>query len=255
MHFQQETIKVNGLPVALLSAGSGPPLVFFHGAGGGWHGFDFAEHWVSRFRVLIPYHPGWGDSPDAPEITTVDDYVLHYLEMFDQLGLEKPHLVGHSMGGRFAASFAIHHRRRVNKLVLIAPAGLVVPDYPMADFSQVPPEEIPRYLVEDFNILQRHFPKEPSPAFNTAREREGGNFGKLMQNGLLSPWLGRWLHRINMPTQIVWGDKDRILPFGQAEAWRKLIPGSQLLRVSGVGHLPLDERPESSKDVADFLAA
>ncbi len=255
MKFQQESIAVNGVRVALLSAGSGPPLVFFHGAGGGWHGFDFAEHWVSRFRVLIPYHPGWGDSPDAPEIATVDDYVLHYLEMFDQLGLEKPHLVGHSMGGRFAASFAIHHRRRVNKLVLIAPAGLVVPEYPMADFSQVPPEEIPRYLVEDFNVLQRHFPKEPSPAFNTAREREGGNFGKLMQNGLLSPWLGRWLHRIDMPTQIVWGDKDRILPFGQAEAWRKLIPGSQLLRVSGVGHLPLDERPESSKDVADFLAA
>ena len=63
-----------------------------------------------------------GESGDAPEMTTVSDYSLHYLEMFDQLGLERPNLVGLSMGGRLAATFAIEHRRRVKKLVLVAPA-------------------------------------------------------------------------------------------------------------------------------------
>lgn len=252
MQLQRESISVNGVRVSMLTAGSGEPLVFWHGAGT-WHGFDFAEPWTSRFRVIIPFHPGWGESADVPEMTTVDDYMLHYLEMFDQLGLKQVNLVGLSMGGRFAATFAIHHRQRVRKLVLVAPAGLVDLEHPMADFSQVPPEEIPRYLVNDFSVIEKHLPQGPHPEFVAARDREGGNFGMLMQNGLFGPWLPRWLHRVNMPTMIVWGEKDRILPFEQSAAWTKLIPQAQLLRVPDAGHLPFDEKPESVKAVTEFL--
>jgi len=82
--FRREKLKVNGVDVIMLTAGSGEPLLFFHGAGT-WHGFDFALPWASRFQVMIPYHPGWGESADAPEMTTPDDYALHYLELIDQL--------------------------------------------------------------------------------------------------------------------------------------------------------------------------
>ncbi len=254
MQFERESILVNGVRVTMLTAGSGEPLVFWHGAGT-WHGFDFAAAWTSRFRVMIPFHPGWGESDDAPEMTTPDDYILHYLEMFDQLELQQVNLVGHSMGGRLAATFAIHHRERVRKLVLIAPAGLDVPEHPMANFSQVPPEEIPRYLVDDFSVVEKHLPKGPDPAFAAARDREGGNFVKLMQNGLVGPRLPRWLHRVSMPTLIVWGEKDRILPVEQAEAWGKLIPQARILRVAKAGHLPLDEQPATCATVADFFAS
>src|ERR1700721_1036038 len=121
MQFQRESILVNGVKVAMLTAGEGEPLMFWHGAGT-WHGFDFALPWASRFRVMIPFHPGWGDSADAPEMSTPSDYSLHYLEMFDQLGLERVNLVGISMGGRLAVSVEMEHRRRVKKLGLIAPA-------------------------------------------------------------------------------------------------------------------------------------
>jgi pimeloyl-ACP methyl ester carboxylesterase len=252
MKFRREEIFVNGVRIVMLTAGSGEPLVFWHGAGT-WHGFDFAEPWASRFRVMIPFHPGWGESADAPEMTTVGDYMLHYLELFDQLGLKQVNLVGLSMGGRFAATFAILHRERVRKLVLVAPAGLDVPEYPLADFSQTPPEEIPRYLVQDFGVIEKHLPKGPDSAFAAARDREGGNFVKLMQNGLVGPWLGRWLHRVNMPTLIVWGEKDRIIPVQQVDVWKKLIPQARTLRVPDAGHLPLDEKPESAKAVADFF--
>ncbi len=250
--FQRETILVNGVRVVVLSAGSGEPLVFWHGAGS-WHGWDFAAPWISRFRVIIPFHPGWGESPDAPEMTTVDDYVLHYLEMFDQLGLKQVNMVGFSMGGRFAATFAIHHREHVRKLVLIAPAGLNVLEHPMANFSQMPPEEILRHLAHDFSVIERRLPKTPDPAFTAERDREGGYFGRLMQNGLVSPWLPRWLHRINMPTLIVWGEQDRVLPAGQAGVWKKLIPQAQVLTVPNTGHLVLDESPEAAQAIADFL--
>jgi len=253
MHFKPESITVNGVKVAMLTAGQGEPLMFWHGAGT-WHGFDFALAWASRFRVIIPFHPGFGESGDAPEMTSASDYSLHYLEMFDQLGLERVHLVGFSMGGRLAATFAIEHRRRVSKLVLIAPAGLDLPQYPLPDFSQIPPEEIPGYLIHDVRVIARHLPKGPDPAFAAARAREGGNFGKLMQNGLVGPWLPRWLHRVNMPTLIAWGDKDRILPVAHAEAWKKLLPQATVRIFPDAGHLVADEKPECVEAIADFLS-
>jgi pimeloyl-ACP methyl ester carboxylesterase len=247
--FRRETVTVNGVKVVMLTAGSGEPLVFFHAAGT-FHGFDFALPWASRYRVIIPYHPGWGESADASEMTTVHDYMLHYLELFDQLGLDKINLAGISMGGRFAATFAIEHGHRLRKLVLIAPAGLVVPKHPMPDLSKVPPEEIPRYLVEDFSVIERHLPK-----FQAVRVRESTSAGRMFQAGLVGPWLERWLYRVTMPTLIVWGEKDRLIPVGQCEAWAKLIPHARVLRVPGVGHLPPDEKPEVVQAILEFFLA
>jgi pimeloyl-ACP methyl ester carboxylesterase len=232
---------VNGVKVVMLTAGSGQPLVFFHGAGT-FHGFDFALPWAARYRVIIPYHPGWGESGDAPEMTAVHDYMLHYLEMFDQLGLDQINLVGLSMGGRFAATFAIEHGHRLRKLVLIAPAGLVVPEHPMPDLSKSPREDIFKYLVEDFSVIERHLPKGPDPAFEARQARDSASMGRMAAAGLIGPWLPRWLHRVKMPTLIVWGEKDRLIPIGQADAWAKLIPHARVLRVPGVGHLPQDEK-------------
>lgn len=253
MTFAHEKLSVNGLEITMLTAGSGEPLMFFHGAGT-FHGFDFALPWASRFKVMIPYHPGWGESADAPEMTTPDDYALHYLELIDQLRIDKVNLAGISMGGRFAATFTIHHRRRVRKLVLICPAGLVVPEHPMADLSKVPPEDIPKWLVNDYSVIAHHVPASPSVEYLAARAREGGSFGRMLQAGLVGPWLERWAHRINVPTLIVWGDKDRLIPPGHAEAWAKLIPESRVLMVPGAGHLVPDEKPDSVEAIAAFFA-
>jgi pimeloyl-ACP methyl ester carboxylesterase len=251
--FHRETLNVNGVEVVMLTAGSGEPLVFFHGAGT-WHGFDFALPWASRYRVIIPYHPGWGESGDAPEMTSVQDYMLHYLEMFDQLGLEQVNLAGLSMGGRFAATFAINYGHRIRKLALICPAGLIVPGHPMADLSKVAPEELPKYLIHDFSKIAHHLPKGPDAAFQAAREREWQSMGRMIQAGLVGHWLERWLHRIKIPTLIVWGDQDRIIPVESADAWAKLIAGSTVLRVPDAGHLVLDDKPETAEAIARFFS-
>jgi pimeloyl-ACP methyl ester carboxylesterase len=251
--FRRERINVNGVGVTMLTAGAGDPLVFFHGAGT-FHGFDFALPWASKFKVMIPYHPGWGTSDDAPEMTVVGDYMLHYLEMFDQLGIEKANLVGISMGGRFAATFGMLHRRRVRKLVLICPAGLVVPEHPLLDLSKVAPQDVPKYLVNDLSTIAQHTPASPSPEFLAERARERASFERLMQTGLVGPWPERWAHRINVPTLIVWGDKDRLIPPEHAQVWNKLIAGSRVHMVPGAGHLVPDEKPECVEAIAGFLA-
>ena len=69
----------------------------------------------------------------------------------------------------------------------------------------------------------------------------------------MGPWLARWLHRVNMPALVVWGEKDRTVPVGQADAWAKLIPHAKVRRFPGAGHLVLDERPEAVQAVGEFL--
>jgi pimeloyl-ACP methyl ester carboxylesterase len=254
MAFERQTLMVNHVKIVMLTAGQGEPLLFLHGAGT-WHGFDFALPWASKFRVMIPYHPGWGESEDALDMTTVHDYVMHYLELIDQLGLNEVHLVGQSMGGRLAATFASEHRRRVRKLVCVCPAGLEVPGHPTADLSKVPPGEIPSYLAEDMSVVTPHLANASTPEWQAARARESASFFKLVGTGMFDPKFSRWLHRCTMPTLLVWGDRDRITPVQQAEAWTKHIPGAKVHRYWGAGHLVLDEKPESVRAVAEFLAA
>ena len=65
--------------------------------------------------------------------------------------------------------------------------------------------------------------------------------------------LGRWLHRLTMPTLILWGDADRMIPPGQAAVWADLIPGAEVRMLPGVGHLVFDESTEAAEAVAGFV--
>ena len=85
--FKRETHTINGVKTIVLSAGSGPPLVFFHGAGI-WHGINFALPWTQKFRVIVPFHPGLGEADDDPAMSGIHDYVMHYLDLFDALKLD-----------------------------------------------------------------------------------------------------------------------------------------------------------------------
>jgi pimeloyl-ACP methyl ester carboxylesterase len=251
--FKQEPFTVNGVRTAVLRAGRGDPLVFFHG-GGVFHGFDFAIPWTERFDVIIPFHPGFGDSGDIPDLSDMHDYVMHYLELFDQINFPgKIRLVGFSMGGWMAAEFAMEHRRRIQKLVLVAPAGLRVPAHQGEDLFRIPPERLPEYLVHDPRVLAPYLPKEPTPDFLAARYRESTTLARIMWERPFSTRLPRWLFRVNMPTLIVWGENDRLLPAAQSEAWAQHITGATVRTFSKAGHLVLDENPEAVRAVADFL--
>ena len=109
--FVREKHTIDGVETVVYTAGKGKPLVYFHGAGT-VDGFDFAEAWTDRFRVIVPFHPGFGESGDDPALTEPHDYVMHYLELFDALKLETINLVGISFGGYLAAKFAIEHGHR-----------------------------------------------------------------------------------------------------------------------------------------------
>ena len=252
--FERQTLEVNGLEIATYSAGSGPPLVFLHGAGT-FTGFDALRPLAATRRLVIPYHPGYGESGDDPTLDSMGDYVRFYMDLFDAMGFASLDLMGFSLGGWMAAEFAILQPARVRRLVLVAPAGLVVPENPAPELGAITPPELPGYLAHDPAVALRSFPKGPDPAFAALIGREMAATGRLLApNAQGNPKLARWAHRIASPTLLLWGAQDRMRPAAQARSWMRLLPAATLEIVAGAGHLVLDERPESLQTVEAFLA-
>ena len=233
--------------------GGGPPLVFFHGAGT-ITGFDALLPLAERFRLIVPFHPGYGLSADDTSVDSIHDYVLHYLDLFDLLELDELTLVGHSMGGLLASWFAIEQTRRVQRLVLVAPLGLRVPEHPTTDLFAIPDEEILTYIAADMSVFEGKVPMPPTPEFLAERYRESTSTARMFWNRPYDLKLPRWLHRLTMPTLLLWGELDRLIPVGQAAVWAELIPNAQTKILPGVGHIPFEESKEAAPAVLEFAA-
>jgi pimeloyl-ACP methyl ester carboxylesterase len=248
-------LKINGIDTVVLEAGSGPPLVYLHGAGT-VTGFDFATPWSRAFRVVIPYHPGFGPSADDPAADDIRDYALHYLELFDTLELPQFRLVGQSMGGFIATRFAVEHGERIEKLALVCPIGLPVPPgQATVNFLAVPPEELPALLAHDPQTVIKHLPAgAPSADFIAERVKEGATASRVLGDGkrTFDSKLPRYLHRLTMPTLLVWGKQDRLTPTAQHETWAKALPNAKVRLFDNAGHLVLDESPAAVDAIAKF---
>jgi pimeloyl-ACP methyl ester carboxylesterase len=252
--YRESRVTVNGIDTAVFTAGEGEPLVFFHG-GGTITGFDALLPLAERFRLVVPHHPGFGASADDPSIDSIHDYVRHYLDLLDALELDELTLVGHSMGGYMAAMFAIEQTPRVRRLVLAAPIGLRVPEHPTVDLFSVRDEEVLGYLASDASIFTGHVPMPPTPEFLADRYRESTSLARVFWNRVYDVKLPRWLHRLTMPTLLLWGEADRLVPVGQSETWDELLPNAEVKRLPRAGHLLFDESPDAVAAVGDFAAA
>jgi pimeloyl-ACP methyl ester carboxylesterase len=252
--FKRETHTINGVKTVVLTAGSGEPLVFMHGAGI-WHGINFAVPWTQKFRVIVPFHPGFADSGDDPAMTDMHDYVMHYLDLFDALGLDQVNLVGFSLGGLMAANFAVQAGHRIKRLVLVGPAGLRGKERPKGDLFLIPPEQIPSLLVSNFDVIKPFLPANPNDLdFMGERYREGGTLARLLWERPYDTKLPRYLHRLTMPTLLVWGEDDKLLSVKNADIWRQYLPKAELKTFKGAGHLVLDEKREAVDAVQHFLS-
>ncbi len=254
--FDKVQLDVNGTDTVVLAAGDpeAPPLVFLHG-GGTFHGWRFAEPWTSAFRVLIPHHPGFGESGDMEGLHDVGDMVLHYTDLFDQLGLtDGVNLVGFSLGGRIAARFAIAQKHRLRRLVLVAPAGLRVPGIEVEDFFHIPPEDLVPRLVHKMETILPYLPTDPNDVdFTVDRYRETRTLAIMTWEQPYDRVLPRWLGRVDIPTLVVWGDEDRLVPPTLAPAWAALLPDATVATFPDAGHLVLDESAAAIEAVARFF--
>ncbi len=253
---QESDYQVSTIGVRLLSAGEGTAVLFLHGAGGlpTWN--RFFDALAQKFRVIVPEHPGFGTDTHAERIRDIADLAMYYLDFLD--GLREPiHLIGHSLGGWAAAELATRNCAQLKTLTLISPAGLRVKGVPMGDNFIWSPEELTRNLYYDQrladDILARPITDEDVDRQLTNRFM-AARLG--WQPRWFSPRLGQWLHRINVPTLLIWGNEDKLIPSTYATAWENGVPRLRKYLIAGCGHLPFVEKPaETARAVLEFLGS
>lgn len=252
--FSQKDITVGGVRVRVLEAGEGRPLVFLHGAGA-TAGFDSLLPLAEKRRLIIPVHPGFGESDDDLRIDAVIDYAIHYAALFQELGLAEPiDLVGHSLGGWIASLIAAISRQPVRRLVLACPAGLRVPGITTTDLFMVPPAELLSHMVNDAETFKRLSAVPVTNEIRVARYREMTSLARIIWDKNYESKLDRWLSYVDAPTQILWGEQDRILPVELGKHWASHIPDAKLKTFPGAGHLLFAEKPEALRSTLEFLS-
>lgn len=250
-----------GIRSDLLEAGSGPDLLFLHGAGGLFPEEPMLERLAERFHVMAPEWPGYGASEGEDRLEDMLDFALHGWDVAEALGLERPHLVGHSMGGMIAAEMAALAPRQVAKLALIAPAGLWMDEHPIPDLFAKTPFELPELLFHDPKQGEKlltaglDFSKDGAlEEFMVQNARRLGTAGKILFP-IPNRRLSKRLYRLVVPTLLVWGRSDRLIPPVYAERFRELLPEAEIAWVEAAGHMVPHEQPEAAAEaIGKFLS-
>jgi pimeloyl-ACP methyl ester carboxylesterase len=250
-----EYLQLAGGRVHLLRGGAGEPLLFLHAAGGAGSWLEFHRLLARGFDMVAPDHPGFGRSDEFAEVEAIDDLVYHYLDVMDQLGLERPHVVGASFGGWVAAELAVAASHRIGSLVLLAPAGLRLPEHPVADPFLMSPDQLVTTLFHDPGAAAGMLPAEPDLDFVLGQYRDMTALARFSWTPFLSnPKLERRLHRITPPTLVACPSDDRLIPVAHGRRYAELIPGARFAEIGDCGHAMYFERPAEFADlVAAFL--
>ena len=245
MNFEQSFVQVHGCKVNLRRGGRGEPLLFLHGASGAPVILPFMEQLAERFQVLVPEHPGYGQSDEPDWLDNIHDVAYFYLDFLKQLDLRNVTLVGNSMGGWVAMEIAVRDTSRLKSVVLVSPAGIKAPGVQPADIFLMPPEELIRNLFFDQRLAQARLAEPVTPeAIDIALKNRHTTARLAWEPRLHDPFLPKWLHRVDVPVKIIWGKEDRILPVAFLDEYRRLLPMAEIHVIEGAGHLPHAEKPD-----------
>jgi pimeloyl-ACP methyl ester carboxylesterase len=261
MDSKKRELDVRGRKVTLIEAGAGTPLVYLHGFAD-VHGvagklLPFHEGLAQRHRLIAPAHPGCNGSDDFDQGNKVEDYLFHYSEVFDALGLDRLALAGHCVGGWIAAEYATRHPERITHLALIGASGLFVPGEHIGDVFINSQYERGTSLASLRHMLfasdttaeaLRYYPDGRGEFDEEMRRYAMLRFGSAI--GFKPPYfynrpLTERLYRAAMPSVVVWGAKDHMVPVAHGHAYVERLGRSQPLKlIAGAGHAAHLEKPD-----------
>jgi pimeloyl-ACP methyl ester carboxylesterase len=240
--FSQEILEIRGCKLFMQRGGSGEPVVFLHGANAPEGQLPFMKELAQRYEVFVPDHPGFGRSDTPDWIEHVGDMAYFYLDVLKKLDLTGVHLIGNSLGGWIAAEMAVRSTERLKSLTLVAAAGIYVEGVPRPDLFLLTPRELAAAIFADQEFAAKHA-APLSPEAEAVQTKNKFMTAKLTwQPRSHNPDLRKWLHRIDVPTLIVWGDSDQLIPPAYAKEYGRLIPSAELALIPKCGHLPQIEK-------------
>ncbi len=268
-------VRVQGRWMNVVDMGSGEPVIFIHGLSGCW------QNWLEQLPIFARDHrvigvdlPGFGQSEMPAEEISMSGYADAIDDLMNELDIDSARIVGNSMGGFIGAELAIQHPARVERLVLVAAAGLSIESirtqrtkglrhrgenivfftlgHVAARSHQVALRPRLRHALLLLVAAQPHKLPGPLAAQQVLGSGKPG-FSDALEAMCRYPLRDR-LPKIACPTLILWGDKDRLVPVKDAAIFEKLIPDSHKIVYKDTGHVSMMERPARfNSDVKAFL--
>ena len=254
----KETIEVGGVRIELERRGQGKPLLLLYGEDALEPEASFVDELAREREVFIPSPPGFGGSERPDWITRPGDIAYIYLDLIEKLGLEEVAVLGFSFGGWIAVEMATRDDSVLSRLVLVDPYGIKVggpTDRDIQDLWLLHPDQVMGLKWFDRDKGKRDFPSMPEEKLTTiARNLESfARFG--WEPYMHNPKLKHRLHRIGVPTLLIWGENDGIVTPDYGAAYRDLIPGAKIAVIPQAGHLPHMEQPDAfMKELRGFLS-
>lgn len=254
----QYQATIRGASTAFFDAGEGPAIVFVHGlAGNATHWIHVAPRFADRFRVIGLDLPGCGVTDPPPDGYSLRGYAEHVLALMDALGVERATLVGHSMGGMVSTDLALLRPDRVDRVVLVNPAGF----HPLPRILRLGGELVLREgLLNPIlprvwrGILGNVFcePCEHTEEFirmvrATYRDEDVWMVSRVMaglRHDLLHRNFTAMLPTMDLPVWLIWGEKDRLVPARVFHDAARRLPNVEVEEIPRCGHMPILEKPD-----------
>jgi 3-oxoadipate enol-lactonase len=248
-------ITNNGYDIGYVEAGGGnaTPIVFLHGVGSdknAWH--PQLEHFGRTRRAIAFDYPGYGDSDPAPQGTTRDDYASAVISAMHELGVDRAHICGLSLGGVVAVAMSHHAPERCASLILANtfaahPNGLAIYERSLEGSRDLPAMAEARVdvlLAQPIDPQIRREVAETMSRIDPAAYRIGAK----------AVWLADvrdHAQEIKVPTLVLVGDHDLVTPVDLSSELVDLIPDARMRVIAGAGHLSNLEKPDAFNAIVD----
>jgi len=244
---EASTIVINGVGIELIDRGHGRPILFLHPHIGLDPSAPVLDLLARGGRIIAPFHPGFGHSERPAGITTVDDLAYFYLDLMDALDLRDTLVIGVSLGAWIAAAVAVKSTARMARLVLGNPVGIKVGDRETRDILDI-------FAMLEAEFLDKAFadPAAGKPDYQAMTDDEITLAARNREAAALYTWspymhdpkLKGRLHRIRIPTLVLWGAADRLVGEAYGRAFCAAVPDGVFELLPGAGHFAHIEQPK-----------
>ncbi len=244
-----KTVTFPGVGIVELTVeerGDGQPCLLLHGGAGPQSVAAFAQLLAEKRgnRVLTPTHPGFGGTARPEGLDSVAGLAVLYSALLDDLGLEDVMVIGNSVGGWVAAEMALLGSPRITHIVLLDAVGIEVEGHPVADVSGLSVPEIQALSFHD----PAPFRVDPTTIPDAQKAIMAANGAALAvyagSPAMADPTLLGRLNDIAIPTLVIWGESDQIVPPVYGQAYAAAIPGARFEVLPATGHMPQMETPD-----------
>jgi pimeloyl-ACP methyl ester carboxylesterase len=244
-------VDLGGMSLYLARAGSGSPLLVLHHDIGSPAQLPFYDALARRFTVLLPHHPGYGRSERPSWLRSVRDVAVIYQALLADLGVSGHSLLGLGFGGWIAAEMATMAPRDIRRLVLVGAMGLKPAESDILDQALLSYIDYVRAGFHDPRAFERVFggvTTDQLVAWDICREM---SFRIAWKPYMYSQTLPHLLGAVRVPSLVVWGNDDKIVPPSAGERYRDLLPQARLEMVPSCGHYVDMEQPEALAALVD----